>query len=134
MARRSKSDSEKKGFRIAVVEESADNIYSIKFVLQSLGYEVASFSATVDFLPDLVEFAPHLIVVDMMIPGEGGYRAIGYIRKSLSKKIPILAITAAAMQGEEDDVIRAGGTDTLAKPYAVGELQERLKAFEEKQR
>ena len=31
--------------KIAVIEEVADNIYSIKFILQSIGYEVASFSS-----------------------------------------------------------------------------------------
>ncbi len=116
--------------RVAVVEETADNIYSIKFVLQSLGYKVQSFSAFSGYLQPLLQFKPRMVLVDMMIPEQGGYRVIREIRSQISKKLPVLAITAAAMRGDEADVLEAGGTDTLSKPYAVAELQKKLKKLE----
>ncbi len=129
MAKRSKNQPQKIDFRIAVVEETADNIYSIKFVLQSLGYDVLSFSAPSRYLQSLRRFSPQLVVVDMMIPGEGGYRVIKELRSQVSRKLPVLAITAAAMEGGEEDVLKAGASDTLAKPYAVAELQKKLKTL-----
>ena len=130
MPNKSKSQPRKIDFRIAVIEETADNIYSIKFVLQSLGYEVLSFSAASRYLQRLRQFSPQLVIVDMMIPGDGGYRVIEELRSHVSRKLPVLAITAAAMQGGEEEVLEAGASDILAKPYAVAELQKKLKKLE----
>jgi len=115
--------------QIAVVEEVADNIYSIKFILQSLGYQVSSFSSGVPFQASLIEFSPDLVIVDMMIPGRQGYEIIESIRESSLKKVPVLAITAAAMEGDEKDVYEAGGQDILPKPYTVTELQKKLEKW-----
>ncbi len=130
MPSKSKSQPRKIDFRIAVIEETANNIYSIKFVLQSLGYDVLSFSAASSYLQPLREFSPQLVIVDMMIPGDGGYRAIEELRSHVSRKLPVLAITAAAMKGDEEEVLEAGASDTLGKPYAVAELQKKLKKLE----
>ena len=127
MAKQSRGQPRKIDFRIAVIEETADNIYSIKFVLQSLGYEVMSFSADTSVLQRCRQFRPQLVIVDMMIPGNGGYRVIEELRSQVSGKLPILAITAAAMAGDEKKVLETGATDTLSKPYAVAELQTKLK-------
>ena len=127
MPKRSKNQPPKVDFRIAVVEETADNIYSIKFVLQSLGYDVLSVSAPSMYLQGLRQFSPQLVIIDMMIPGEGGYRVIEELRSEVSRQLPVLAITAAAMRGGEEDVLKAGASHTLAKPYAVAELQKKLK-------
>ncbi len=121
-----KKESEKK---IAVIEEVADNIYSIKFVLQSIGYEVASFSSHDSFESSLMEFSPDLIVVDMMIAGGEGYGVIHELHRSSLKKVPILAITAEAMEGKEEDVYKAGGQDTLSKPYTIKNLKKKLKKW-----
>jgi len=121
-----KEESEKK---IAVIEEVADNIYSIKFVLQSIGYEVASFASHDSYEFSLKEFLPDLIVVDMMIAGGEGYGVIRQLHKSSLKKVPILAITAEAMEGKEEDVYEAGGQDTLSKPYTIKTLKKKLKKW-----
>ncbi len=123
-----KSGKKRKGsqYKVAVIEETADNIYSIKFILQSLGYPVAAYSARESYLSRLDEFQPRLVIVDMMIPSGGGYRVIQSVRREFSGKLPILAITADAMEGGQEDVRAAGGDDILAKPYTVADLQEKL--------
>ena len=123
MTESSKSKSQQSRRRIAVVEEVSDNIYSVKFVLQSLGYEVMSVSSGEEFSGLIVRFAPHLVVVDMMISERGGYAAILDVREHVSSKLPILAITAAAMEGDNKTVIQAGSTKTLSKPYSASELR-----------
>ncbi|MFQ5739106.1 MAG: response regulator [Acidobacteriota bacterium] len=117
---------EKLDQRIAVVEETADNIYSVKFILQSLGYSVGSFSFKAPRLSLLLEFEPQLVIVDMMIPERGAYDAIRRIRRSRIGQVPILAITAEAMEGNDEEVFEAGGQDVLAKPYSIGDLQKKL--------
>ena len=115
--------------RIAVIEEIADDIYSVKFILQSLGYDVRSFSSTTSFLPLVVEFQPGLIIVDMMISNGGGYQAIRGIRVHSMLEVPVLAITAEAMEGRVEDVLKAGVQDVLRKPYTVSGLQEKLETL-----
>ena len=115
--------------KIAVIEEVADNIYSIKFVLQSIGYEVVSLSSHDSYESSLKEFLPDLIIIDMMIAGGEGYEVMGQLRKSSLKKVPILAITAEAMEGEEEDVYKAGGRDILSKPYTVKNLKKKLEKW-----
>jgi CheY-like chemotaxis protein len=115
--------------RIAVIEEIADDIYSIKFILQSIGYEVDSFSSRDSTHEALHEFSPQLIIVDMMIPDGQAYQIMNDLGKSRLKKVPILAITAQAMAGEEQDVYKAGGKDVLPKPYEVSDLRKKLKKW-----
>ncbi|HSR53007.1 MAG TPA: response regulator [Acidobacteriota bacterium] len=110
---------------MAVIEEDADDIYSIKFILQSLGHDVRSYSYHQDFMADLVDFQPKVVIVDMMIPDGHGFDVIKQVKSYLSQ-VPILAITADAMEGSEKQVLKAGGEDTLGKPYTVGDLQDKL--------
>ena len=127
--KKAKDKKEEQEKKIAVIEEVADNIYSIKFILQSIGYDVTSLSSRDSYQPILKEFLPDLIIIDMMIAGGGGYDVIRQLGKSSVKRVPILAITAEAMEGTEEDVYQAGGQDTLCKPYTVKELKKKLKKW-----
>ena len=115
--------------KIAVIEEIADDIYSIKFILRSIGYNVESFSSQDSYQDALVEFAPQLVIIDMMISDGQAFRVMEEIGKSRFKKVPILAITAEAMEGDEQDVYQAGGQDVLSKPYEVSELRKKIKKW-----
>ncbi len=127
--KKSKDKREEQEKRIAVIEEVEDNIYSIKFILQSIGYDVTSVASRDSYQPMLKEFRPDLIILDMMIAGGGGYDVIRQLRKSSVKRVPILAITAEAMEGKEEDVYQAGGKDALCKPYSVKDLKKKLKKW-----
>jgi len=120
---------EESEMKIAVIEEVADNIYSVKFILQSIGYKVASFSSHDSYQVSLKEFLPNLIIVDMMIAGGAGFAVIRELHKGPLKKVPILAITAEAMEGKEEDVYKAGGQDALCIPYTVKDLKKKLKKW-----
>ena len=115
--------------RLAVIEEIADEIYSVQFVLQSLGFQTRSFSPQ-SSIAELLDFNPELIIVDMMISGGGGYRVIRQIRRAgILARVPILAIGAAAMEGSPEEILAAGGQDVLTKPYSMAELKEKLDRF-----
>lgn len=115
--------------RLAVIEETTDDIYSIQFVLQSLGFRTRSFSPR-SSMADLMGFGPELIIVDMMISGGGGYRVIRQIRRAANlDRVPILAIGAAAMEGSPEEILAAGAQDVVTKPYSMVELREKLDRF-----
>ena len=112
--------------RLAVIEETTDDIYSIQFVLQSLGFRTRSFSPRSSMV-DLMGFGPDVIIVDMMISGGGGYRVIRQIRRAGNlDRVPILAIGAAAMEGSPEEILAAGGQEVVTKPYSMTELRDKL--------
>ena len=124
-----RNQEQSENLKIAVIEEIADDIYSIKFILQSIGYDVESFSSQESYQEALVEFAPQLVIIDMMISDGQAYQVMKELGQSRLKKVPILAITAEAMEGEEQDVYQAGGQDVLSKPYEVSDLREKIKQW-----
>jgi CheY-like chemotaxis protein len=107
--------------RLAVVEEMASDIYSVQFVLQTLGYTVRSFACQESALQAISEFKPHLILLDMLISGGAAFRFAPHIREVLPDT-PLLAIGAETMAGNASDVSSAGCNDLLYKPYSIADL------------
>jgi CheY-like chemotaxis protein len=107
--------------RIAVVEEMASDIYSLQFVLQTLGYTVRSFTCNESGLSGLSQFNPHLVLLDMLISGGAAFRFAPRIRDRLPGT-PLLAIGAETMAGKAADVSSAGCHDLLHRPYSIADL------------
>ena len=82
----SKSTEDRQG-QIVVVEEMPDNIYSIRFILESLGYRVGSLCCRSGYLDEIRELRPELIIVDMLIPAQGGLTAVEELKSSDLKKL-----------------------------------------------
>ncbi len=117
-----------KPLRIAVIEEDGDSLYSIRFILQSLGYQAASFVPNAMLLTALEHFAPDLVVVDLTMPGGVGMAVLRQIKSGSLRKARTLAVTAEASPFSDSQVHQAGADRILRKPYTVSELQEQLTA------
>jgi len=115
--------------QIAVVEELPDNIYSIRFILETLGYKVSSVAPELDYLEDIRRIRPDLIIVDMLMPGKRGLEVIAELAASDLRVVPSMAITADAVAIEEKELRKFGFSDVLNKPYTVTQLQEKLKKY-----
>jgi CheY-like chemotaxis protein len=114
------------GAKLVVIEELPDNIYSIRFILESLGYSVASVSAHADYLEEISALKPELIIVDMLMPAGRGLAVMSQLKNSSLKSIPSMAITADAVAIEEEKLAQVGFDEVLVKPYSVTELQQKL--------
>jgi CheY-like chemotaxis protein len=122
-------DSKRLEARIAILEESAENIYSMKFILQSLGYQVHACAAAEGYLKDLLEFQPAVVLVDMLMPHGAGLVLISEVRQSPLKNVAIVAVTAEAVPVSEEQLRSAGVNDILTKPYTVADLQKSLNQY-----
>lgn len=107
------------GKRILVVEDNLDNRRILVYRLKRIGdFEIFEASNGQEAL-DMVRTppAPDLIFMDLKMPVMDGWEATKRIRElDVGKRIPIIALTAQAMAGDEQKALAAGCDDYLAKP------------------
>src|SRR5690349_8529971 len=107
------------GKRILVVEDNLDNRRILVYRLKRIGdFEIVEASNGQEAL-DVVQKQPlpDLIFMDLKMPVMDGWEATKRIRGlDLGRRIPIIALTAQAMAGDEQKALAAGCDDYLAKP------------------
>lgn len=106
--------------RILIVEDNADNMELAVFLLQSAGHSVLSAVDAESGLALARSERPQLILMDIQLPGMDGLQATALLKQDeATRAIPVIALTALAMKGDEER-IRAGGCDGyIAKPLGV---------------
>jgi DNA-binding response OmpR family regulator len=113
--------------QILVVEDEENLAEALKFNLERQGYSVTVTSNGYDALAALESESPHLVVLDVMLPGLDGFEVCRRVR--LSSNVPIMMLTA---RGEEVDRVlglEIGADDYLTKPFSLREFQARVRAL-----
>jgi len=114
--------------RILVVEDNADLAFGLRNNFEIEGYVVDVADDGLKGLARARDWAPHLIVLDLMLPGMDGYRVLRSLRAD-GIDTPVLILTA---RGEEADKVmgfRHGADDYVTKPFGVLELLARVEAL-----
>lgn len=120
--------------KILVVEDNVDNRRILVYRLKRIGdYEILEASNGLEALALVESSCPDLIFMDLKMPVMDGWEATRRIRTmELGRGIPIIALTAQAMAGDEQKALAAGCDDYVAKPIVdpdvVREKLERLLA------
>ncbi len=109
--------------RVLLVEDNAANRKLISGHLRRAGHDVQEVE-TADAAIALAMAEPFdLIVMDIQLPGTDGLTATRLLRASPSTRaVPILAVTAHAMRGDEKRILAAGCHGYVAKPIAYKEF------------
>jgi two-component system sensor histidine kinase/response regulator len=103
--------------RVLVVEDNVDNLFTIEQVLASLPVTIETASSGPEAIELCRHHPPDLIMMDVELPGMSGLEASRAIRALPDcAKIPIIAITADAMQGDRERALAAQCSGYLAKP------------------
>jgi two-component system alkaline phosphatase synthesis response regulator PhoP len=113
--------------KVLVVDDERNIVELLKFNLEKEGYEVVTAFDGIEAVKLAKEEKPDLVILDIMLPGQGGLEVCRQIRKE--SKIPILMATA---KGEEIDKIlglELGADDYVTKPFSPRELTARVKAI-----
>lgn len=115
---------------IYIIEDD-DSIREIEeFALQNSGHKVLGFSCAKDFYKKLEEIIPDLCLVDVMLPDESGNEIVRKLRrKSETKKLPVIMVTAKTTELDLVKGIEDGADDYIKKPFSVMELISRVKAL-----
>ncbi|MCF6290244.1 MAG: response regulator [Desulfobacterales bacterium] len=119
------------GRRIMVVDDDMRNVFALSSVLEDKGFEIIAARNGRESLekisrqPDI-----DLVLMDIMMPEMDGYQAIAALRKQARfQSLPIIALTAKAMQGDRHKCIAAGASDYLAKPFDTEKLLSLLRVW-----
>ena len=105
--------------RILVVEDNPANITLAIFLLESAGHTVISASDAEAGLTLARDQQPNLILMDIQLPGMDGLQATVLLKRDeATRAIPVIALTALAMKGDEERIRAAGCDGYIAKPLA----------------
>ena len=116
---------------ILVVEDNELNMKLFCDLLKARGYNVLQAQEAATGLQIARERRPDLIIMDIQLPGEiSGLEASGSLKRDETlKAIPIIAVTAFAMKGDEEKILGAGCNAYLSKPISVSSFLKTIEQF-----
>ena len=115
---------------ILVVEDNSANQMLIQAVLQADGYVVNLTRSASEALESIRSDRPDLILMDIQLPQVSGLEVTRWIKDDPDlRTIPVVAVTAFAMKGDEERIREGGCEAYLSKPISVGKFIETVRRF-----
>lgn len=116
--------------RLLIVEDNVVNLELMTYLLVAAGYEVSAVDSGLAALVALRERPFDLVVCDVQMPGMDGVQLLRELRTHPgTSRLPVIAVTAAAMVGDRERLLAAGFDGYLAKPIDPQVFAEQVAAF-----
>src|SRR5882672_6141999 len=116
--------------RILIVEDNELNMRLLNDVLEAHGYAVRQSTEGRPVLALAKQFRPHLILMDIQLPDISGLDACRQLKDDPeTRDIPIVAVTAFAMAGDESKARAAGCEGYITKPIRLSEFLDAVEQF-----
>ena len=113
--------------RILYIEDTENNRILVKRRLEKSGYQVLTAESAAEGLAKAHTEMPDLILMDMGMPEIDGWTATRQLKAdSKLKCIPVIAVTAHAMQGDQEKALHAGCDEYETKPFDFTRLIEKI--------
>jgi two-component system, cell cycle response regulator DivK len=114
---------------VLIVEDNPANMKLATFLLESAGHGVLSATDAEAGLTLARSEQPDLILMDIQLPGMDGLEACALLKKDeATRAIPVIALTALAMKGDEERIRAAGCDGYIAKPMRYQEFLTQIAA------
>ena len=113
--------------RLLVVDDEPNILELLSVSLRFAGFEVATATNGVDALARAREFAPELVVLDVMLPGLDGFEVARQLRGA-GDQVPVLFLTAKDATEDRVQGLTLGGDDYVTKPFSLEEVVARIRA------
>jgi len=109
---------------VLIIDDDNRNIFALRWALKSRGYQSLSCNSAKEGIARLdTNRDIEIVLMDMMMPDMDGYEAIHVIKSSqIYGDIPVIAVTAQAMQGDREKCIEAGAREYVPKPINLDRL------------
>lgn len=105
--------------KVLIVEDNPANMTLATFLLKSAGHSVISATSAEAGVALAREEQPDLVLMDIQLPRMDGLEATGLLKgDAATRAIPVIALTALAMKGDEERIRAAGCDGYIAKPLA----------------
>ncbi len=116
--------------KVLVVEDNELNMKLFNDLLESQGYEVIQTRDGLSALDLARAHRPDLIIMDIQLPEVPGTDVIKWLKEDESlRHIPVIAVTAFAMKGDQERIRESGCEAYMSKPITVTEFLETVRRF-----
>ena len=115
-------DLELKFNKVLVVEDNNINQLVVKHTLKKLGVAIEIAVDGIEAIEKITSNNYDLVLMDIQLPEMNGYDVTRYIRNQMKNSIPIIAMTALAINGESEKCIECGMDGYISKPFTVESL------------
>jgi CheY-like chemotaxis protein len=116
--------------KILYVEDNEDNIYMLTRRLTRKGYEVITAGDGREGIARAKSDGPALILMDLSLPVMDGWTATRALKAdATTRHIPVIALSAHAMDEHRDKAMEAGCDDYDTKPVEIGRLISKIEAL-----
>ncbi len=114
-------------YKILIAEDERDILELIEFTLEYGGFEVIPTSNGTDAWEMTKQKLPHLVLLDVRMPGMSGYEVCTQIKSTQqTKHIPVVFLSAKGQDSEIKTGYESGAIDYILKPFAPDQLLNRL--------
>ncbi len=115
---------------ILIVEDNDKNLKLVRDLLQVKGYRTLEAGTAEEGIALAGAHRPRLILMDVQLPGMDGVTAVGQLKgEPGTAAIPVIALTAFAMKGDQDRLLQAGFDGYLMKPINIKEFLEQVRQY-----
>lgn len=115
---------------VLIVEDNDLNMKLFRDLLEAHGYRTIHTRDGIDVLPLAREHHPDLILMDIQLPEVSGLDVTKWLKADADlRHIPVVAVTAFAMKGDEEKIRAGGCEDYLSKPISVNKFLDTIKRF-----
>lgn len=116
--------------KILYIEDNDDNVYMLRNRLTRAGFTVVVATDGVQGVAMAGTERPDLIIMDLTLPDMDGWEATRRIKADpATKHIPVVALTANAMEGDREKALAAGCDDFDTKPVELPRLLDKIRAL-----
>lgn len=116
--------------KILVVEDNAESLYLVTFLLERAGYKVISATNGINAVQLCPDAMPDLVLMDIKLPDIDGYEATRRIKQiSAVSHIPIIAFTAFAMETDIEKALKTGCVGHMKKPIDIETFVAQIEAY-----
>ena len=118
------------GAQVLVVEDNERNMKLFRDVLQASGYRTLEATTGERAVELVTEHRPDLVLMDIQLPDIDGVEALDRLRANeRTASVPVLAVTAQAMEGDRERFLAAGFDGYLSKPVNIADLVSTVKRY-----
>jgi CheY-like chemotaxis protein len=116
--------------RILLVEDDFMNLRLAQHILEVEGYTVFKATTANEALAQVESILPDLILMDAQLPDMDGMTVVRILRENaITRDITILALTACAMKGDRERMLRMGCGGYISKPINVQDFIDTIRRF-----